>query len=247
VEGTRARSAVVKGFDSANYLLDTDGGALFRNLYAAGYRVYVPHLLNWPPATTKWDHLDVHTAAALEAGLHVAGYCRNATHWSQALDAAESALTAAGRTLADLRFFTIDIENSTDATLDPPLDDARLRVIVDGVRACGVTVVLYTSVGMWPGAAGTSLTDSFSDLPLWDNTSEVPPNPVTLATHHATLTTPTPQVYGGGWNAPGKERFGQQQALSISYGTTSPSLIDLDAFDLSLLDRRAAEVTTTGP
>ncbi len=100
--------------------------------------------------------------------------------------------------------------------------------MVAGVRAAGVQPVIYTGRGIWPSIAGTDAY-KFSSVPLWD-TDATYDRPSSLS---ASLSTPTPQAYGG-WNVNGTMRVGVQQYFEYNLNGVK---VDINSFDRAFLDR----------
>ncbi|MCZ9882364.1 glycoside hydrolase family 25 domain-containing protein [Arthrobacter sp. B2a2-09] len=180
----------------------------FRQAYAEGFRLYVMHSTAWGTCT-PWKQTQAQLKMALDAGLKIAVYTRDASCW-------ENGIKAAGPYISQLQFFALDIE---------PGGSLVTRTMVDGVRSLGVRPVIYSGSGMWPGLMGNSA--AFSDVPLWDTDTSNLNYPSWTANHLA----PAPVQYGG-WNTAGTMRVGIQQKFEHTLNGIN---VDLNSFDASFL------------
>ncbi|GAA3310120.1 hypothetical protein GCM10017710_06080 [Arthrobacter ramosus] len=180
----------------------------FRQAYAEGFRLYVMHSTVWGTCT-PWQQTQAQLKMALDAGLKIAVYTRDASCW-------ENGIKAAGPYMSQLQFFALDIE---------PGGSLVTRAMVDGVRSLGVRPVIYSGSGMWPGLMGNST--AFSDVPLWDTDTST----LNYASWTANYLAPAPMQYGG-WNSAGTMRVGIQQKFEHTLNGVN---VDLNSFDASFL------------
>ncbi|MEZ2388299.1 hypothetical protein AB6813_01905 [bacterium RCC_150] len=200
-----AAGGSVKVLDTTAIITDP---TWFRQAYAEGFRLYVMHSTTWGTCT-PWPHAQVQLKMALDAGLKIAVYTRDAACW-------EGGIKAAGPYIAQLQFFALDVE---------PGGAPVTRQMVDGVKSMGVRPVIYSGSGMWPQLMNNST--SFADVPLWDtNTSNL-----NYSTWIADHLAPAPVQYGG-WNTAGTMRIGIQQKFEHSLNGIN---VDLNSFDASFL------------
>lgn len=195
----------VKVLDSAATI--TDPG-WFVNAYNAGFRLYVLHSTAWGTCT-PWDRTQPQLKMALDAGLMVAVYTRNAECWRGGIE-------ATGPYRDQLQFFALDVE-----TGEPRIT----RAMVDGVKDMGVRPVIYSSQYMWPGIMVNST--EFSDVPLW----EADPRSFDYAGWTADHLSPAPVPYGG-WNTSANMRVGIQQKFNQNVGGV---VVDLNSFNAGFL------------
>lgn len=205
-------SAVVVPKDGSVKVLDTTAAITdpnwFRQAYAEGFRLYVMHSTVWGTCT-PWQQTQAQLKMALDAGLKIAVYTRDASCW-------ENGIKAAGPYLSQLQFFALDIE---------PGGSLVTRAMVDGVRSLGVRPVIYSGSGMWPGLMGNST--AFSDVPLWDTDT----SNLNYAGWTADYLAPAPVQYGG-WNTAGTMRVGIQQKFEHTLNGIN---VDLNSFDAGFL------------
>lgn len=180
----------------------------FRQAYAEGFRLYVMHSTAWGTCT-PWQQTQAQLKMALDAGLKIAVYTRDASCW-------ENGIKAAGPYVSQLQFFALDIE---------PGGSLVTRAMVDGVRSLGVRPVIYSGSGMWPGLMGNST--AFSDVPLWDTDT----SNLNYARWTADYLAPAPVQYGG-WNTAGTMRVGIQQKFEHTLNGIN---VDLNSFNASFL------------
>lgn len=185
----------------------TDPG-WFVNAYNAGFRLYVLHSTAWGTCT-PWDRTQTQLKMALDAGLRIAVYTRNAQCW-------QGGIEATGPYREQLEFFALDVE-----TGEPPVT----RAMVDGVQEMGVRPIIYSTHTMWPVIMANS-TD-FSDLPLWD----ADPRAFDYAQWTPDHLSPAPVNYGG-WNTEDNMRVGIQQKFNQDLGGIR---VDLDSFSADFL------------
>lgn len=210
-------AASVKAIDSANII--TDPG-WFVQAYDAGIRLYVMHSTGWGTCE-PWSRTQEQLKMALDAGLKIAVYTRDATCW-------EGGIAAAGPYQAQLAFFALDVEPGS-----PPVT----REMVDGVRAMGVRPVIYSGSGMWPTIMDGST--AFADVPLWDANA----GPVDYAGWTADTGAPGPVGYGG-WNTAANPRIGVQQKFEHELNGV---LVDLNSFDAAFLGLTSPEAPPAAP
>lgn len=200
-----ATSDSVKVVDTTAAITDP---AWFTKAYDAGIRLYVMHSTAWGTCD-PWYRTQDQLRMALEAGLKIAVYTRDASCW-------QGGINAAGPYAAQLQFFALDVEPGS-----PPVT----RDMVDGVRSMGVRPVIYSGSGMWPDLMNNS-TD-FADVPLWDtNTSDL-----NYSSWTADYLAPAPVEYGG-WNTSTTMRIGIQQKFEHSLNGVP---VDLNSFNASFL------------
>ncbi|MEV8147953.1 hypothetical protein AB0O52_07365 [Arthrobacter sp. NPDC080073] len=180
----------------------------FRQAYAEGFRLYVMHSTVWGTCT-PWQQTQAQLKMALDAGLKIAVYTRDASCW-------ENGIKAAGPYIAQLQFFALDIE---------PGGSLVTRAMVDGVRSLGVRPVIYSGRGMWPGLMGNST--AFSDVPLWDTDT----SNLNYSSWTADYLAPAPVQYGG-WNTARTMRVGIQQKFEHTLNGIN---VDLNSFDARFL------------
>ncbi|UYY80828.1 hypothetical protein OIT41_16185 [Arthrobacter sp. YA7-1] len=180
----------------------------FRQAYAEGFRLYVMHSTAWGTCT-PWQQTQAQLKMALDAGLKIAVYTRDASCW-------ENGIKAAGPYVSQLQFFALDIE---------PGGSLVTRAMVDGVRSLGVRPVIYSGSGMWPGLMGNST--AFSDVPLWDTDT----SNLNYARWTANYLAPAPVQYGG-WNTASTMRVGIQQKFEHTLNGIN---VDLNSFNASFL------------
>ena len=200
-----APSGSVKVLDTTAAITDPNW---FRQAYAEGFRLYVMHSTVWGTCT-PWQQTQAQLKMALDAGLKIAVYTRDASCW-------ENGIKAAGPYMSQLQFFALDIE---------PGGSLVTRAMVDGVRSLGVRPVIYSGSGMWPGLMGNST--AFSDVPLWDTDTST----LNYASWTANYLAPAPAQYGG-WNTAGTMRVGIQQKFEHTLNGVN---VDLNSFDASFL------------
>jgi hypothetical protein len=182
--------------------------AWFKKAYDAGIRLYVMHSTAWGTCD-PWYRTQAQLKMALDAGLKIAVYTRDASCW-------QGGINAAGPYAPQLQFFALDVE---------PGSSPVTREMVDGVRSMGVRPVIYSGSGMWPGLMSNST--AFSDVPLWDtNTSNL-----NYSTWTADYLAPAPVQYGG-WNTSATMRIGIQQKFEHSLNGVP---VDLNSFNASFL------------
>ena len=213
---------VIKGFDTTA----TANQAWFNSMAGDGFKVYLFDSVSWnsecangscsQPATscTIWPNAQQQIQYAINAGMTVGVYNRNPECW-------HSGLTGLGSELKNVKFYVLDIET------DPGI--APTTAMVNGVKALGVTPIIYSGAGMWPGITGNST--AFSNLPLQDTNVT---GSVTYANWKPSLLTPTPQSYGG-WNVLNNTSptgyTNLRVAIQQSFGTTLfGQSVDLDSF-----------------
>lgn len=200
-----APNGSVKVLDTTAAITDP---AWFRQAYAEGFRLYVMHSTVWGTCT-PWQQTQAQLKMALDAGLKIAVYTRDASCW-------EAGIKAAGPYMSQLQFFALDVE---------PGSSPVTRAMVDGVRGLGVRPVIYSGSGMWPGLMNNST--AFSDVPLWDaNASNI-----NYASWTANYLAPAPVQYGG-WNTTGTMRVGIQQKFEHTLNGIN---VDLNSFSASFL------------
>ncbi|OOP61044.1 hypothetical protein BMF89_14520 [Arthrobacter sp. SRS-W-1-2016] len=180
----------------------------FRQAYGEGFRLYVMHSTAWGTCT-PWQQTQAQLKMALDAGLKIAVYTRDASCW-------ENGIKAAGPYVSQLQFFALDIE---------PGGSLVTRAMVDGVRSLGVRPVIYSGSGMWPGLMGKST--AFSDVPLWDTDT----SNLNYARWTADYLAPAPVQYGG-WNTSSTMRVGVQQKFEHTLNGIN---VDLNSFNASFL------------
>lgn len=180
----------------------------FRQAYAEGFRLYVMHSTVWGTCT-PWQQTQAQLKMALDAGLKIAVYTRDASCWS-------NGIKAAGPYMSQLQFFALDIE---------PGGSLVTRAMVDGVRSLGVRPVIYSGSGMWPGLMGNST--AFADVPLWDTDT----SNLNYASWAPNYLAPNPVQYGG-WNTAGTMRVGIQQKFEHTLNGIN---VDLNSFNASFL------------
>jgi hypothetical protein len=205
--------SAIKAFDTTAVITDPQW---FRDRYAEGFRLYIVHSTEWG-TTNPWWRTVAQTRMALDAGLMVAGYTRDPSHW-------EAGIRAFGEHGDDLAFFVLDIET------DPGVPVTR--AMVDGIAAMGVQPVIYTGRGMWFDVQGATAND-FADVPLWD--TDVMQH-VTASNHEARLDSPAAVPYAG-WNTPDNMRVGVQQSFDT---VIDGVMLDLDTFDAGWLSAVAS-------
>lgn len=197
--------ASVRAVDTTAVITDP---AWFRQAYDAGVRLYVMHSTAWGTCE-PWHRTQDQLKMALDAGLKIAVYTRDASCW-------QGGISAAGPYAPQLQFFALDVEPGS-----PPVT----RAMVDGVLGMGVRPVIYSGSGMWPALMGNST--EFSDVPLWDtNTSNLD-----YPTWVADFLAPAPVQFGG-WNTAGTMRVGIQQKFEHSLNGVP---VDLNSFNASFL------------
>jgi hypothetical protein len=200
-----ASSTSVKVVDTTAAITDP---AWFKKAYDDGIRLYVMHSTAWGTCD-PWSRTQAQLKMALDAGLKIAVYTRDASCW-------QGGINAAGPYAAQLQFFALDVE---------PGSPAVTRQMVDGVRGMGVRPVIYSGSGMWPDLMSNST--AFSDVPLWDtNTSNL-----NYSTWTADYLAPAPVQYGG-WNTASTMRIGIQQKFEHSLNGVP---VDLNSFNASFL------------
>lgn len=200
-----AQGGSVKVFDTTAAITDPNW---FRQAYAEGFRLYVMHSTVWGTCT-PWQRTQAQLKMALDAGLKIAVYTRDASCW-------ENGIKAAGPYMSQLQFFALDIE---------PGGSLVTRAMVDGVRSLGVRPVIYSGSGMWPGLMANST--AFADVPLWDTDT----SNLNYATWTADYLAPAPVQYGG-WNTAGTMRVGIQQKFEHTLNGIN---VDLNSFNASFL------------
>ena len=183
--------------------------AWFKKAYDDGVRLYVMHSTAWGTCD-PWYRTQPQLKMALDAGLKIAVYTRDASCW-------QSGISAAGPYAAQLQFFALDVEPGS-----PPVT----RAMVDGVRSMGVRPVIYSGSGMWPDLMNNST--AFSDVPLWDtNTAST----LEYSSWAPDYLAPAPVQYGG-WNTATTMRIGIQQKFEHSLNGVP---VDLNSFDAAFL------------
>ncbi|MEB0287721.1 hypothetical protein QN345_18380 [Cryobacterium sp. 10I1] len=200
-----ATPSSVKVVDSANIITDP---AWFTQAYNEGIRLYVMHSTAWG-SCAPWEHTQAQLKMALDAGLKIAVYTRDATCW-------QGGIAAAGPYQSQLQFFALDVESGS-----PPVT----RAMVDGVRAMGVRPVIYSGSGMWPSIMNNS--GAFADVPLWDTNAGA----VNYSGWLADTGAPAAVSYGG-WNTAANPRIGVQQKFEHNLNGV---LVDLNSFDATFL------------
>jgi hypothetical protein len=200
-----APSGSVKVLDTTAAITDP---AWFRQAFAEGFRLYVMHSTVWGTCTA-WPQTQAQLKMALDAGLKIAVYTRDASCW-------EGGIKAAGPYLSQLQFFALDVE---------PGGAPVTRAMVDGVRSLGVRPVIYSGSGMWPGLMNNST--AFSDVPLWDADA----SNIDYAKWTANYLAPAPVRYGG-WNTAATMRVGVQQKFEHTLNGID---VDLNSFNASFL------------
>ncbi|CAN7464407.1 hypothetical protein LJR078_003192 [Arthrobacter sp. LjRoot78] len=201
-----ATSPSVKVVDTTAAISDP---AWFKKAYDAGIRLYVMHSTAWGTCD-PWYRTQAQLKMALDAGLKIAVYTRDASCW-------RGGISAAGPYAAQLQFFALDVEPAS-----PPVT----REMVDGVRSMGVRPVIYSGSGMWPDLMGSST--AFADVPLWDTNTA---SNLNYSTWTADYLAPTPVQYGG-WNTSSTMRIGIQQKFEQSLNGIP---VDLNSFNASFL------------
>ena len=201
-----ATSPSVKAVDTTAAISDP---AWFKKTYDAGMRLYVMHSTAWGTCD-PWYRTQAQLKMALDAGLKIAVYTRDASCW-------RGGISAAGPYAAQLQFFALDVEPGS-----PPVT----REMVDGVRSMGVRPVIYSGSGMWPDLMGSST--AFADVPLWDTNTA---SNLNYSTWTADYLAPTPVQYGG-WNTSSTMRIGIQQKFEQSLNGIP---VDLNSFNASFL------------
>jgi len=212
-----ATPSSVKVVDSANIITDP---AWFTKAYSEGIRLYVMHSTAWG-SCTPWEHTQAQLKMALDAGLKIAVYTRDATCW-------QGGITAAGPYQSQLQFFALDVETGS-----PPVT----RAMVDGVRAMGVRPVIYSGSGMWPSIMNNS--SAFADVPLWDTNAGA----VNYSGWLADTGAPAAVAYGG-WNTAANPRIGVQQKFEHNLNGV---LVDLNSFDAAFLGLGAPAPVVVAP
>ena len=200
-----AQGGSVKVLDTTAAITDPNW---FRQAYAEGFRLYVMHSTAWGTCT-PWQQTQAQLKMALDAGLKIAVYTRDASCW-------ENGIKAAGPYMSQLQFFALDIE---------PGGSLVTRAMVDGVRSLGVRPVIYSGSGMWPGLMGNST--AFSDVPLWDTDT----SNLNYSSWTANYLAPAPVQYGG-WNTASTMRVGIQQKFEHTLNGIN---VDLNSFNASFL------------
>ncbi|MCX2747023.1 hypothetical protein OOZ51_04240 [Arthrobacter sp. MI7-26] len=200
-----APNGSVKVLDTTAAITDP---AWFRQAYAEGFRLYVMHSTVWGTCT-PWQQTQVQLKMALDAGLKIAVYTRDASCW-------EGGIKAAGPYMSQLQFFALDVE---------PGSSPVTRAMVDGVRSLGVRPVIYSGSGMWPGLMNNST--AFADVPLWDTNA----SNINYASWTANYLAPAPVQYGG-WNTARTMRVGIQQKFEHTLNGIN---VDLNSFSASFL------------
>lgn len=180
----------VAAFDTTATITDPNW---FKQMYAAGYRLYVMHSTAWGTCT-PWSNTQAQLKMALDAGLKIAVYTRDPRCW-------QGGIAAAGPYAGQLQFFALDVETDPGIPVTPTM--------VDGVRSLGVRPVIYTGSGMWPTIMSGS--SAFSGVALWD--TDVRPG-FSLSTWTPNVLAPAPTVYGG-WNTAANPRVLVQQAFEV--------------------------------
>ena len=212
-----ATPSSVKVVDSANIITDP---AWFTQAYAEGIRLYVMHSTAWG-SCAPWEHTQAQLKMALDAGLKIAVYTRDATCW-------QGGIAAAGPYQSQLQFFALDVETGS-----PPVT----RAMVDGVRAMGVRPVIYSGSGMWPSIMNNS--SAFADVPLWDTNAGA----VNYSGWLADTGAPAAVAYGG-WNTAANPRIGVQQKFEHNLNGV---LVDLNSFDAAFLGLGAPAPVVVAP
>ena len=200
-----ATPSSVKVVDSANIITDP---AWFTQASNEGIRLYVMHSTAWG-SCAPWEHTQAQLKMALDAGLKIAVYTRDATCW-------QGGIAAAGPYQSQLQFFALDVETGSPAVT---------RAMVDGVRSMGVRPVIYSGSGMWPSIMNNS--SAFADVPLWDTNAGA----VNYSGWLADTGAPAPVAYGG-WNTAANPRIGVQQKFEHNLNGV---LVDLNSFDAGFL------------
>ncbi|WP_423182183.1 hypothetical protein [Arthrobacter sp. NyZ413] len=203
--GQEGPNGSVKVLDTTAAVTDP---AWFRQAYAEGFRLYVMHSTVWGTCT-PWQRTQEQLKMALDAGLKIAVYTRDASCW-------ENGIKAAGPYIPQLQFFALDIETGSSPVT---------RAMVDGVRSLGVRPVIYSGSGMWPGLMGNST--AFADVPLWDTDTSNLDYSRWIPDHLA----PAPVQYGG-WNTNGTMRIGIQQKFEHNLNGIN---VDLNSFSAGFL------------
>jgi hypothetical protein len=195
----------VKVLDTAATITDPNW---FREAYAAGFRLYVMHSTAWGTCDA-WDRTQAQLKMALDAGLKIAVYTRDASCW-------RGGINAAGPYIPQLQFFALDVETGSPVVT---------REVVDGVKGMGVRPVIYTHNGMWPDMTNNST--AFADVPLWETDTRN----ISYSRWQANYLSPTPVQYGG-WNTPTTMRIGVQQKFEHNLNGVS---VDLNSFNATFL------------
>jgi hypothetical protein len=185
----------------------------FKQMYAAGYRLYVMHSTAWGTCT-PWPNTQAQLKMALDAGLKIAAYTRDPRCWQGGID-------AAGPYVGRLQFFALDIET------DPGIPVTQ--AMVDGVRSRGVRPVIYTGSAMWPTIMNGST--AFSGVALWE--TDVRPG-FSLGAWAPNVLAPAPTLFGG-WNTPANPRALVQQAFEVAVNGVS---VDINSVAASFLTNR---------
>ncbi|MFH5878500.1 hypothetical protein [Arthrobacter sp. NA-172] len=203
--GAAVSNGSVKVLDTTAAITDPNW---FRQAYAEGFRLYVMHSTVWGTCT-PWQRTQEQLKMALDAGLKIAVYTRDASCW-------EGGIKAAGPYMSQLQFFALDVE---------PGGSLVTRAMVDGVRTLGVRPVIYSGSGMWPGLMNNST--AFADVPLWDTDT----SNLNYASWTADYLAPAPVQYGG-WNTAGTMRVGIQQKFEHTLNGVN---VDLNSFSAGFL------------
>lgn len=220
--------SAVKGFDADV----TANQAWFNDMASDGFKVYLFDSVSWnsecangscsKPATacTIWGSAQQQIQYALNAGFKIGIYNRNPECW-------HNGIAGLGKYVADVKFYVLDIE--TDPGIQPT------TAMVNGVKAFGITPIIYSGAGMWPAIMGNST--AFASLPLQD--TEVTGD-VTYGNWAPSLINPAPQSYGG-WNIRDSTsptgyknlRVATQQSFNTQLFGQS---VDLDSFNEKWID-----------
>lgn len=195
----------VKAVDSTAEISDP---AWFKQAFDAGIRLYVMHSTAWGNCE-PWHRTQAQLKMALDAGLKIAIYTRDASCW-------QGGISAAGPYVPQLQFFALDVE---------PGSSPVTRAMVDGVKGLGVRPVIYSGRHIWPALMGSSA--AFADVPLWDTDT----SNLDYSTWTADYLAPAPVQYGG-WNTSTTMRIGIQQKFEHSLNGVP---VDLNSFHASFL------------
>ena len=200
-----AASPSVKVVDTTAEITDP---AWFKQAYDAGIRLYVMHSTAWATCD-PWHRTEAQLKMALDAGLKIAVYTRDASCW-------QSGIAAAGPYAPQLQFFALDVE---------PGSSPVTRAMVDGVKGMGARPVIYSGSHIWPALMGDNT--SFADVPLWDTNA----GHIDFAGWSADHLAPAPVQYGG-WNTAATMRVGVQQKFEHVLNGVP---VDLNSFNASFL------------
>jgi hypothetical protein len=228
-----AAPAAVKGFDEAG--VSTGTGDAFTttqwtSIASAGFKLFITDPVYWSSeCSDQWCTNPVNTCTvdpaavtqiqdAMNAGLDYAVYTRNVNCLTKAIKGLGTSLEK------HLSFAVLDIE--TDPSVPPS------AALINGVKALGVTPVIYSDQGSWVSITGN--TTAYRTYPL--NDGEVPNWQVSFPAPYPpgfpTLVN-MPNPYGG-WS--GYADIEQQQCCAEIAGISNASdAVDLDAVNKAWL------------